>query len=75
MCRFIREARFAPVQRDGSARRALVVEEFAFTLEPQCGGEVRRHVPPVSVEKRRRAFAAKGLAESVREQETRRHCG
>ena len=75
VCRFLRGARYAPVKRDGSLRRALVVTDFTFTLEPQHEVEPRTHVQPVNVEKLRRTFVAKGLAESVKELETHRHCG
>jgi hypothetical protein len=75
VCRYLRNSRFAPVRRDGVIRRAFVVSEFTFTLEPQNSEEPRLHVQPVDIEKLRRAFIAKGLTESVRELETSRHCG
>jgi TonB family protein len=74
VCRFLRGARYKPVHRDGLVRRALVVSDFTFTLEPQNPTESRVHVQPVNVEQLRRMFIAKGLAESVNELETYRHC-
>ena len=73
-CKFVRDARFAPVQRDGIARRAFVVGDLTFTLEPQNGAETRMHVQPVNVKRLRRMFAAKGPAATAEELEKQRHC-
>ena len=73
-CKFVRDAHYAPVQRDGVARRALVVGDLTFTLERQDGSDMRVHVQPVNVKRLRRRFAAKGLAATARELEKQRHC-
>lgn len=74
-CKFVRDARFAPVHRDGIARRAFVVGDLTFTLEPQHGAETRVHVQPVNVRRLRRMFAAKGPAATAEALEKQRHCG
>ena len=74
-CKFVRNARYAPVQRDGVTRRAFVVSDLTFTLAPQHEGVPRVHVQPVNVKRLRRMFAAKGLAATAEELEKHRHCG
>jgi hypothetical protein len=73
-CKFVRNARYAPVQRDGVARRAFVVSDLTFTLAPQHDGAPRVHVQPVNVKRLRRMFAAKGIAATAEELEKHRHC-
>jgi len=73
-CHWLQEVRYAPVVRDGVPHRALLVSQLTFGLErvdPARAGQ-RAHTP--NVEKIRRELIAKGLKESVRELEGRRHC-
>ena len=76
-CHWLRTMRFAPVRRDGTPQRSLVVIDLTFTLDhsnaPGSALLVRR-VTRVNVEKHRRRLAALGVVQSARELELRRHC-
>jgi hypothetical protein len=76
-CLWLRSQRFVPIRRDGIPRRTLVVSELSFTLD-HSEHVGRTHpvtrAPVVNAEKSRREFAAKGVAQSARELEARRHC-
>jgi hypothetical protein len=75
-CLWLRSQRFTPVQRDGTVRRALVVTDLTFTLQPGPMGDVHlvNRAPPVNAERRRRDFAAKGVVAAAHELEAHRHC-
>jgi hypothetical protein len=72
-CRMLRNARFTPVWRDGAKRRALIVSEMSFKIEPHRPGP---YLPPArpKVEALRRGFAEKGMARTAEELSARRHC-
>jgi hypothetical protein len=76
-CHWLRSQRFAPVRRQGTPQRSLVVSDLTFTLDrsgnPGTPPSGRRAVP-VNVEKYRRELAAMDVAALAGKLERHRHC-
>lgn len=69
VCAYLRDVRFTPVIRDGTPRRALVINPWTFGLDGGVWGKRHYDAEPL-----RRAILAEGLPNAVARFEAQPHC-